>query len=263
MSAAGDGPLAGRRVLVTRAVSAGTELSDRLRALGAEPLEVPLFRIEKADMAPLIQALADPPAFDWIVVTSPNGADALAAALGADNHAAGDLPPVASVGPGTSARLGAHGVAAALEPREHHGRGLADALAAAGPLRGKRFLLVRPERAPRDLPQALAAAGAKVTEVAAYRTVIAGPEAAGALEAALAAGVAAIAVTSPSTVEAWVRALGADRTQRVFTEVPAVAIGPSTGAAMKRHGLPIAAIAHPHTMEALATAISVVSASNQ
>jgi len=66
-------PLAGRRVLVTRAAHQASKLSEGLRALGAEPVEVPVLEIQPpADLAPLDRALRALDLYDWLILTSAN-----------------------------------------------------------------------------------------------------------------------------------------------------------------------------------------------
>src|SRR5579863_4932371 len=66
-------PLAGRRVLVTRAAHQAGKLSEGLRALGAEPVEVPVLEIQPpANFAPLDHALRSLDAYDWLILTSAN-----------------------------------------------------------------------------------------------------------------------------------------------------------------------------------------------
>src|SRR5207245_5211631 len=82
------------RVAVTRAAGQADELARRLEAMGCEPVVWPLIAVEPLDGGPV-----DPSPYDWVVVTSPNGAAELARRLIA--------PPrqVAAIGPGTAAAL--------------------------------------------------------------------------------------------------------------------------------------------------------------
>ena len=72
-------PLAGKRVLVTRAAHQAAKLSEGLRALGAEPVEVPVIEIRPPlDLAPLDRALRTLNSYDWLILTSANTVHALA-----------------------------------------------------------------------------------------------------------------------------------------------------------------------------------------
>src|SRR5579871_158971 len=105
---------AGRpRVAVTRAAGQADDLARRLEAIGCEPVVWPLIAIEPLDGAPI-----DPSPYDWVVVTSPNGAAELARRLTA--------PPrrLAAIGPGTAAALRERSLVPSLVPRESTQEGL-------------------------------------------------------------------------------------------------------------------------------------------
>jgi len=71
-------PLAGKRVLVTRALHQAGKLSDGLRALGAVPVEVPVLEIgPPSSFEPLDQALRQFQKYDWLLLTSANTVRAL------------------------------------------------------------------------------------------------------------------------------------------------------------------------------------------
>jgi uroporphyrinogen-III synthase len=167
-----------------------------LRRRAAEPVAVPLLEVLPAiDSAALEATLARAADYDWIVYTSANAvrfatprAEALARAR------------VACIGEATARAARAAGLRVDLVPTgESTPARLASTLAAAGELSGLRVLLPRAERARETLSRALAASGAHVDAVEAYRTRA--PEGAGArLSAELVRGLDAVVLTSPSTV---------------------------------------------------------------
>jgi uroporphyrinogen-III synthase len=128
------------RVVVTRAEVG--ELGPRLEALGHEVVHCPLIRIE-----PLGDESLDLSGWDWVVVTSRNGAHEIGRRL--------DRPPrhFAAIGPGTAEALSAHGLAVDLVPRVHTQEGLRDELPP-----GRR-LLAAAEGARRDVLDAAAPEG--------------------------------------------------------------------------------------------------------
>jgi len=77
------GALQGRRIVITRPAEKARRLAERLRSLGAVPIEFPTVRIEPAEAGPLDAALRALDSFDWIVFTSANGVDAVFARLAA------------------------------------------------------------------------------------------------------------------------------------------------------------------------------------
>jgi len=237
--------LNGRRVVVTRPAAQAQPLVDLLRELGAEPLVVPLIEIVDPSDGGLAlgDALARLSDFEWIVVTSPNGADRVRSALIASPH----RPNVAAVGSATAAALG---VPADLVPDVQ----TAESLAGAFGHGSGAVLIVGPEQRPGEaarlspLHRALADQGWTVTAVEAYRTV---PVAAssGDLLRVLSADAALFA--SGSAVRSWVDVFG--------TQTPAVtaAIGPSTAQVAAEIGLKIDIVATDHSLHGLVDCLVV------
>lgn len=155
------------RVLITRAPHQGSELADRLRALGAEPILIPAIEtVPPTSYAALDAALANLPTYDWLLFTSANAVEAFATRPHPQI-----LPKIAAIGPATARALENHGLTPDLIPPQAVAESLAEALLPhAGP--GTRFLLIRAEEARETLPETLRAAGADVTIAPAYRTLI-------------------------------------------------------------------------------------------
>jgi uroporphyrinogen-III synthase len=237
------GRLSGRTVVIARAA----EQSGRLRALleteGATVVEVPTIAIEPPDDGGgmLREALRD--LWDWVVVTSPNGAERAVAAAG--GRAAALALRWAVVGPGTAAALARLGIGAALVPERFVAEGLVEVFPHP-PAGGGRVLLAQAEAARPVLADGLRARGWEVSTVVAYRTVPVTPPP-DLVQAAVAAD--AIAFTSGSTVDGYVRAAGVDALPPVV-----VAIGPVTSAAVVAHGLTVAVEADPHSLAGLVEA---------
>lgn len=243
-----DRPLAGRRVLVTRSAGQSAGLVERLRAGGAEVVEVPLVRTSAPeDPRPFDKALRSLGDYDWLLLTSANAVQAVADAAGAGLPATLRL---ASAGPATTSAIRSllPGAAVAAEAAETFGaRGVARALAAID-VAGSRMLFPVSDRSPAALADALRARGAKVEVVVAYRTTA--PEGISErLRAALGAGLDAVTFASPSAVEAFALLGGAG------SAVPAVVIGPSTASAARAAGFVVAATAQAATAERLAEAV--------
>ncbi len=228
-------PLAGRRVAVTRATDQASTLSQRLGDLGAEVLQVPTIAIDGPDDGGrrLAEALSEH--WDWIVVTSPNGAERTLEA-GAVHG------PVAAVGPGTAAVLRAAGV----EPQLIASRAIGESLVEDFPAGFGRVLVAQGDRARPVVVEGLRDKGWIVTPVVAYRTVAVAPP------PDLAASVSrcdAITFLSASSVEAC-RAL----------DMPAivVCIGPITAAAARAAGITVTAVAEFHTIDGVIAALLAV-----
>src|SRR5271168_91851 len=77
-SASTNLPLSGVRILVGRARHQAGALSGELRKLGATVLEIPFIEIRKPrSFAPLDSALQNLGAYDWLILTSANGVEAM------------------------------------------------------------------------------------------------------------------------------------------------------------------------------------------
>jgi uroporphyrinogen-III synthase len=230
-------------IVVTRAVTQNSELSELLRSRGAEVLEVPLISIEEPEDEgrERDEVLHDISLFSWIVVTSPNGADRVApfleAAIAADDRA--PFPRLAAVGAATVRSLGRP---ADLVAEPARGSVLAEAF----PVGVGSVLVVQGDRAPDDIPIALRAKGWDVTTVVAYRTVQLRPTD-DMLTRALAAD--ALLLASGSAATAWFDTFGTD------TPPVVVSIGPSTTSVASRLGLEVSVTAEEQSLEALVEAL--------
>jgi uroporphyrinogen III methyltransferase / synthase len=236
--------LFGRRVVVTRSAGQSDDLVAALAHLGAEAVAVPVIEIVDptdggAGLAAAVCRLAE---FDWVVVSSPNGARRLLDAL-RDARDLGGVA-VAALGSATAAVLAQGNVVADLVPDRFVGEGLV----AAFPAGSGRVLVVRAEVAREVVPVGLAQLGWSVEVVAAYRTVAAvvGDERRQAV-----AGADAVCFTSSSTVEHFVAALGLEGVPPVVAT-----IGPVTSDTARRLGLSVSVEAVEHTAAGLAAALA-------
>jgi hydroxymethylbilane synthase len=259
------GPLAGRRIVITRAHEQSGPLLAELRALGAEALECPAIAIAPpADYAPLDAALRALPGYDWLLFTSANGVRAafdrmLDLDMRASDPPAIRLPAglrVGAIGPATAATLAEYGVQADFVPDTY----VAEAVVAQiGDVAGQRILLPRADIARVALAEGLRAKGALVTQVDAYRTV---PGAGNPRALALLAGgqVDAVAFTSSSTVRFFLDMLaeaGLDRAaaRDALARTQVVCIGPITAATARECGIPVAAVADEYTAAGVVAAL--------
>ena len=210
------------RVAVTRAAGQADELARRLEAMGCEPVVWPLIAVEPLDGGPL-----DPSPYDWVIVTSPNGAAELARRLTA--------PPrrLAAIGPGTAAALRARGYEPDLVPRESTQEGLLSEL----PAPAGRVLVAAAEGARRVIVDAL---GADFLPL--YRTIELAPDEAPDADVVL--------LASPSAARSLARTAA--------RAVPVVVIGPQTAAAAHALGLDVAGEAAEHDLDGLLAALGEV-----
>ena len=228
------------KVLLPRPPAQAEPFAAALRAEGFEPVVAEVTRIVPTDPGPLDAALGR--VWRWVVFTSANAVTATVARGRPRGR-------IAAVGERTAAALAAAGLAVDLVPKDKTGAGLARALAAADDLSGAEILFPRAEEGRDEAAELLAAAGARVTLVPAYRTVPLAPDELAPLHARLRAGeIDAIAFFAPSQIAPLRPALGGVRIL--------AAIGPTTAEALSASGLRADVVAPEPTAEALARALA-------
>jgi uroporphyrinogen III methyltransferase / synthase len=197
------------RVLVTR-----EELVARVESLGHDAILCELIRVE-----PLGDEPVDARAYDWLVITSRNGAHELARRGVTANR-------IAAIGPATADALRSHGLRVDLVAATHTQEGLRQELPEGT------ILLAAAEGARRDVLD-----GAFLPL---YRTIELRPVVPSVDVALLMSGSAA-------------RALAA-----TGAHMPIVAIGPQTGAEAREAGLDVVGVAVTHDLDGLVEALRSV-----
>lgn len=253
-------PLAGCRVLVSRAQQQADALSSALRNLGCQVIEIPFIEIrDPQSYEPLNSALRNLANYDWLILTSVNGVEALFRRMTrkrVDKSALAELK-IAAIGPATKKAIEQHGLDVTITPKEYVAESVVAALH--GEVKGKRVLLVRAKVARDVIPHELGRAGAQVDIVEAYETVV--PKSSqGLLRAVLSSEKRphAITFTSSSTVRNFVRLLGlrgARLALKPHSGVHTASIGPVTSATLREFGLPVDIEAKEYTIPGLVEAI--------
>jgi uroporphyrinogen III methyltransferase / synthase len=207
------------KVVVTRPRSQAGPLVERLEALGLEVVECPLIEIDPLDEPTHV----DTSGYDWVIVTSPNGADLFA------QRRRGNSARIAAVGPGTAETLRGLGIEPDLVPQVSTQEGLLDEF----PTPSGRVLFVGAEGSRRVLIDALDA-----DFVPLYRTRL----------------------LRPAPPEGDLVVLASGSAARSFAAVggrtPAVSIGPQTTRAARAAGLDVVAEAQTHDLDGLVAAVA-------
>lgn len=248
--------LAGVRVLVGRARHQAGSLAGELRKLGATVLEIPFIEIRKPrSFKPLDSALRSLDGYDWLILTSVNGVDAMwdrLAWLGLSNGNLKHLR-IAAIGPATRKAIEQRGVKVDVVPKEYVAESVVRSLRRR--VKEKRVLLVRAKVARDVIPRELRKAGAHVEVVEAYETVV--PQASRRrLRSALAnpqRRPQVVTFTSSSTVRNFVSLLGS---RKVSLEgIRLASIGPVTSSTLRELGLRADISAKEFTIPGLVDAI--------
>jgi uroporphyrinogen III methyltransferase / synthase len=205
------------KVVVTRPRGQAGPLVKRLEEHGHEVVECPLIEIEPTDDT------VDVAGYDWVIVTSPNGATELV------TRATASLPKVAAVGPGTAETLRELGVEPAFVPRVSS----QDGLVAEFPRPAGRVLFAAAEGSRRRPVEELGA-----DFVSLYTTRLLRPD-------------------EPPDGDVVVLASGsaARSLAALGVEIPVVSIGPQTTRVAESVGLRVVAEAETHDLDGLVAAV--------
>jgi uroporphyrinogen III methyltransferase / synthase len=249
-----NGPLFGKRVLITRPSAQADDFAQRLWEAGAEPIVAPTIAIGPPDdPAVAARAVAAVRDYAWVAFTSRNGVDAffdLLSAGGKDARAFGDAK-IAAIGPATAEALARRGLRVDFVPPRYVNEAVAEGLLERT-ARGERVLLFRAAEARDVLPATLGAAGRPVDVVAGYRTrFVDDPEL-----RAKAARADVVTFTSSSTVRGFVHNV-ADA-EAVLAGRTVAAIGPITTATAREAGIRVDVVADEFTLDGLMVALATV-----
>ena len=256
-------PLHQVRVLVGRARHQAGSLSRELRKLGAEVLEVPFIEIRKPrSFRPLDSALKNLDRYEWLILTSVNGVEAMwerLAKLRLNKKSLRHLK-ISAIGPATKKAIEERGVKVHVVPKEYVAESVVKSLRKR--VKGKRILLVRAKVARDVIPRELKKAGAQVDVFDAYETVV--PKSSRTrLRTALRRAKTrpdVITFTSSSTVRNFVSLLGAGRRPskkrpEILEGITFASIGPVTSATLRELHLEVDVEAQQYTIPGLIDAI--------
>jgi uroporphyrinogen-III synthase len=255
-------PLAGTRILVGRARHQAGGLSASLRSLGATVIEIPFIEIRKPQSyRPLDEALKNITNYDWLVLTSVNGVEAMwerFRRLRLTRRTLAHLQ-IAAIGPATKKAIVKHGLKVKMVPEEYVAESVAKGLR--DKVNGKRVVLIRAKVARDVIPEELRAAGAQVDVVEAYETVV--PEKSRARLRALLRDANRrphiVTFTSSSTAKNFAELLGNSTAGSIgaglLKHVQFASIGPVTSGTLRELQMPVAIEAREFTMGGLLRAI--------
>jgi len=256
---AAEKPLAGERVLITRAKDQAGSLANELEALGATVLEIPVIEIRPPTSYVALDAtLSNIENYDWLVLTSVNGVEALFARMQTLGFGPEKLLHlnIAAIGPATEEAIEVHGLPVDVVPVKYVAESVVEALR--DQVRGKRVLLVRAKVARDVIPEELRKAGARVHVVEAYET--AAPEESRArLRKALDSPQerpTVITFTSSSTARNFAALIGSDEPAKAVHGIIIASIGPVTSATLRELGLPVDVEATEYTIPGLVKALA-------
>ncbi|MFZ2807473.1 MAG: uroporphyrinogen-III C-methyltransferase [Desulfosalsimonadaceae bacterium] len=250
-------PLFGKKIVVTRARAQASDMVARLTDLGAECLEYPVIKtVPPDDYARLDKAINTLSGYHWIIFTSVNGVDFFFNRLGENGYDARALGGLrtACIGPVTAERLKSHGIATDILPDSFQAESIIKAFKNE-PLTGKRVLLPRAAEARMILPEELSKMGAKVDEIAVYRTVDDTEHIDQLIRQLEDQAIDLITFTSSSTVTNFKKLIPEDRFDALMEHTAIAAIGPITAETADKNGFRVNISADTFTIPGLCDAI--------
>lgn len=263
MKPSGEGALAGKRIVVTRAQEQAEELTALLERAGATIISLPMVRFaETGNTAELDSAVAGLGHFDWVIFTSANAvrfffrrARFLEEHKKLSGKSARSAPQYAVVGSATQKALEEEDLHGAYAPQTSGATAATLATELAVRVAGKRVLVPRSDIANGELLAALRKAGATVTAVEAYRTAPPQSLDGAALQMLRSGEVDAVTFFSPSAFHNFARFLGAGGLEELRDRVALAAIGPTTAAAIRNAGIEVAVEATESSADSLVAAL--------
>jgi len=251
-------PLAGQRILIGRAKHQSGTLADGLKLLGAQVIAIPFIEIRKPrSFRPLDGALGNLKHYDWLILTSANGVEAMWDRLRKLKLNRRHLKHlhIAAIGPATKKAIEKRSLKVELVPDEYVAEAVVKKMK--NKVKGKRVLLVRAKVARDVIPVALRKAGADVDVVEAYETIL--PKASRAKLRKLIKGPRpphVVTFTSSSTVRNFVELVGSANKKKLKS-IKLASIGPVTSSTLQELKLPVAVEAREFTMGGLIRAIVI------
>lgn len=237
---------AGPRIVIAATEGRAEQIAETLKGAEVELIPFPTVRIEPPrDLAPLDAALRRWASYDWVVFTSTNGVDAVAARARKLHLDLTRPPRIAAVGPATKAAVEERGLSVDALPHEYVTDAIAEVL---GRVEGLRILLPRSNLARASLADELRTRRAAVDDVVAY---MARPTSPDATRLSMAARIDWVTFTSASAVENFVGFLPDDVMESLRSHARAACIGPITAEAARRSGFRVGIVARDHTVPGL------------
>jgi uroporphyrinogen-III synthase len=250
--------LAGKRILVTRALRQAPALAKLLEERGATAISVPSIEIvPPQSFQPLDKALKKIQSYDWLVLTSTNAVDAMRKRMDRVDVDSGLMRhlQICAIGPATRDEIERQlGLKVAVVPEQYVAESVVKVLK--NKVQGRQVLLVRAKVARDVIPKELRALGAEVEVVEAYETVIPVNSATKLADALANDRPDAITFTSSSTAKNFVALLPKNQSPKeLLNGITLASIGPVTSATLREVGLWVDVEAKEYTMAGLTEAL--------
>lgn len=238
-------PLYGKTVLVTRGKEQAHVFSDKLKQVGARPVEIPLISVSAVtETKEIEECVRDLSRYDWLVFTSANGVRFFFSFV----RDTAPLPNVAVVGKKTAIALEKRGITPSVVPDEFVAEGLIEAIK---PLvkPTDRVLLVKGNLARPTLKEALVQLGADVTDLVVYETKMNESGKEQLLDLLKKRALDVVTFTSSSTVESFMNMLDGIEWRPLLAHCVIACIGPITKQTAEQFGLRVHICPEQYTID--------------
>lgn len=249
-------PLAGKTIVITRAIKQSSELADMLSKYGANIIKIPTIEtIPPTSWKRMDSAIQNLKKYDWIIFTSENGVRYFFNRLfqyGKDKKELNKIK-ICAIGPKTAREIERLGLNVDIIPDNYQAEAVVSLLIRRK-IKGKKILLPRAKVARDVIPKELTKMGAKIDVVEAYRTIK--PKKLDKLNEIYGLkNIDVITFTSSSTAKNFVEIVGKRRSQKLLKDVSIAAIGPITKKTVEDFGLNVDIVPRSYTMRGLTNAI--------
>ena len=259
-------PLFGKTIVVTRSREQASEFADKLYEYGAHVIEFPTIEIAKPDsIQPLDEAIKNIQIFNWLVFTSINGVDAFfhrLFELGKDIRELKGIK-VCAIGPATEEGIEKYHIKVDCRPPRFVAESVVEELKKVTAIKGEKFLLPRADIARSFLPEELQKLGGKVTDLVAYKTVMAQPKDINLVDKIKNGEIHIVTFTSSSTVRNFIEIVGEKNIPTFNGHVQFASIGPITTQTAEEMGLRVDIKAKEYTIPGLVNALLESAASSR
>lgn len=252
-----NGPLFGKRILVTRAQEQASEFLDLLASYGAEAISFPTLQIvPPPQWDALDAAITQIEQYDTLIFTSVNGVTYFRKRLETLQKDLRLLKGISicAIGPKTAKAIHDWGLQVDFIPAEFKAEGLIEALETKG-IHGNRFLIPRAKEAREILPEEIKRLGGSVDVVPVYQAIqpTYDPKEIKALHRR--GKIDILTFASSSTLRNFIEIIGHEGLETWFNESAVACIGPITAQTAYEFGLKVDVIPNEYTFPALADAI--------
>ncbi len=251
-------PLAGKKILITRAREQSAEFATRLKKFGAEVIDFPTIEIvPPSSWKGMDRAIAQLKSYDWVIFTSANGVNFFYQRLkerGKNRRSLSGLK-ICAIGPATAEQLKKKGAQVDYIPKEFVAESILRGFKRMG-IEGKQILLARAKKARDVLPKGLRRMGARIDVVEVYRTVKPKGGVMRLKRLLEKKEVDVITFTSSSTVSHFIDLLKKEALKNLLKGVAIACIGPITARTVREAGLKVHIQPEEYAIPALTHAIA-------